>query len=68
MLAIENLHSSLRDQIADRAEGNPFFLEEVIRTLIDTGALTRDPTSGRWWPLRVGRIPRASEMTWAEVL
>ena len=34
--------------IVRKAEGNPFFLEEVIRTLIDMGAIERDASSGRW--------------------
>jgi class 3 adenylate cyclase/tetratricopeptide (TPR) repeat protein len=48
LLEIENLPSRLRELIVEKAEGNPFFLEEVIRTLIDTGAVTREPASGRW--------------------
>lgn len=36
------LPANLRDKIIDRAEGNPFFMEEILRTLIETGALRRD--------------------------
>ncbi len=39
MLHIEGLPHSLRDQIVDRSGGNPFFIEEVIRSLIDEGAV-----------------------------
>src|SRR4029077_906666 len=35
----------MRDLILDRAEGNPFFLEELIRSLIDAGALTTEGNS-----------------------
>ena len=31
-----------------RAEGNPFFVEEVVRSLIDLGGLVRDEATGRW--------------------
>ncbi|HEX9596033.1 MAG TPA: adenylate/guanylate cyclase domain-containing protein, partial [Anaerolineales bacterium] len=47
LLEIENLPTNLREIIVAKAEGNPFFLEEVIRTLIDTGMVRRDPASGR---------------------
>jgi len=48
LLEIEGLPTSLRELMVKRADGNPFFLEEVIRTLIDTGAVTRDLSSGHW--------------------
>ncbi|EFK05453.1 conserved domain protein [delta proteobacterium NaphS2] len=41
MLHIEGLPHSLNDQIVDRAGGNPFFIEEVIRSLIDEGAVVQ---------------------------
>ena len=37
LLKIDNPRT--RDLILDRAEGNPFFLEELVRSLIDAGAL-----------------------------
>ena len=48
LLEIENLPTHLRELIVQKAEGNPFFLEEVIRTLIDTGTVARDASSGHW--------------------
>jgi class 3 adenylate cyclase/tetratricopeptide (TPR) repeat protein len=39
LLRIKGLPHSLRDQILQRAGGNPFFLEEVVRSLIDQGAV-----------------------------
>jgi class 3 adenylate cyclase len=48
LLEIENLPLRLRELIMEKAEGNPFFLEEVIRTLIDTGSVRRNASSGRW--------------------
>ena len=48
ILDVENLPARLRELIVEKAEGDPFYLEEVIRTLIDTGAITHDASSGRW--------------------
>ncbi|CAN5717207.1 AAA family ATPase [soil metagenome] len=38
--------ASLRDLVVERAEGNPFFVEELIATLVDTGVLER--RNGGW--------------------
>jgi class 3 adenylate cyclase len=40
------LSARLRRTIVERAEGNPFFVEELVGTLIDQGALRRE--NGRW--------------------
>jgi class 3 adenylate cyclase len=40
------LPGRLRDVVLDRAEGNPFFVEEVLETLIDRGLLRRE--NGGW--------------------
>jgi class 3 adenylate cyclase len=34
--------------LIERAGGNPFFLEEIIRTLIDSGAIAYESRNGRW--------------------
>jgi tetratricopeptide (TPR) repeat protein len=39
LLKIENLPPSIRALIVDRADGNPFFIEELLRTLLDSGAV-----------------------------
>ena len=36
----------IRDMIVERAEGNPFFVEELIATFVDRGVLQR--TNGTW--------------------
>jgi class 3 adenylate cyclase len=41
LLAVEGLPPALHARILERGEGNPFFLEEIIRHLIDEGALER---------------------------
>jgi class 3 adenylate cyclase/tetratricopeptide (TPR) repeat protein len=46
LLSVEDLPASVHQRILDRAEGNPFFLEEVIRHLIDDGRIIRE--GGRW--------------------
>jgi tetratricopeptide (TPR) repeat protein len=51
-LAVPHMPQILRDTVLAKAEGNPFFLEEITRTLIDQGILVpevahRDPDSER---------------------
>ena len=46
LLTIEDLPPSVHTRILERAEGNPFFLEEIVRQLIDEGHLVRE--GGRW--------------------
>ena len=46
LLEIESLPEEVRNKILTRAEGNPFFVEEVIRMLIEKGAIVR---SGERW-------------------
>jgi len=46
LLHIESLPQETRDHILSKAEGNPFFVEEVIRMLIDRGAIER--RNDRW--------------------
>jgi class 3 adenylate cyclase/tetratricopeptide (TPR) repeat protein len=46
LLAVEDLPDDLRRRILGHAEGNPFFLEEIIRHLIDEGVVVR---AGERW-------------------
>ena len=46
LLHVESLPQATRDHILTKAEGNPFFVEEVIRMLIDRGAIER--RDDRW--------------------
>ncbi len=41
LLRIEALPADLRRLILSKGEGNPFFIEEVIRTLVERGAIER---------------------------
>ena len=46
LLEIESLPDPVRESILARAEGNPFFVEEVIRMLIERGVIKR--RAGQW--------------------
>jgi tetratricopeptide (TPR) repeat protein len=46
LLSVEDLPEDLRQRILGHAEGNPFFLEEIIRQLIDEGIVVR--AGDRW--------------------
>jgi class 3 adenylate cyclase len=46
LLEIESLAPQVRDLIVERSDGNPFFVEEVIRMLIERGTL--EHRGGSW--------------------
>lgn len=46
LLEIEDLPEKIRQLILKKAEGNPFFMEEIIRSLLDQGLIFRD--NGHW--------------------
>ncbi len=47
---------SLSDMLYDKALGNPFFTNELLRQLHKGGAIAQDPASGRWdWDLDAAR-------------
>jgi class 3 adenylate cyclase len=46
LLAVDGLRDEARGQILARAEGNPFFLEEILRQLMDEGKIVHE--DGRW--------------------
>jgi class 3 adenylate cyclase/tetratricopeptide (TPR) repeat protein/regulation of enolase protein 1 (concanavalin A-like superfamily) len=46
LLSIENLPETVKESILQKAEGNPFFVEEVIRSLIESGVVYQD--GERW--------------------
>jgi class 3 adenylate cyclase/tetratricopeptide (TPR) repeat protein len=47
LLYIEDLPESVRNLILDKAEGNPFFVEEVIRALIDSRHIIQENSHWR---------------------
>src|SRR2546427_614153 len=46
LLDIADLPEALRAEILSKAEGNPFFVEEIIQRLIDQGTVVRE--DGHW--------------------
>ncbi|MEP6807840.1 MAG: adenylate/guanylate cyclase domain-containing protein, partial [Chloroflexota bacterium] len=46
LLAVAELPDALRAEIVTKADGNPFYVEEILQRLIDEGALARD--GERW--------------------
>jgi class 3 adenylate cyclase len=46
LLDVDDLPQGTRELVLARAEGNPFFLEEIVRQLIDEGAI--EQAEGRW--------------------
>jgi DNA-binding SARP family transcriptional activator len=51
LLSVDALSPDVRDTILAQAQGNPFFVEEVVRSLIDAGVIYRD---GDRWRARAG--------------
>ena len=50
LVDIPGLPPQLRQMVLDKTEGNPLFVEELIRTLMDTGAITQGDGDLRWNP------------------
>ena len=47
LLGVQEFPSNIRDLIVEKSEGNPFFVEELIRSLIDTGQIVRENSHWR---------------------
>jgi class 3 adenylate cyclase/tetratricopeptide (TPR) repeat protein len=52
LLEVEALPRPLRERILEHAEGNPFYVEEVIRSLIDSGAIVYAEPMEQWQATR----------------
>jgi len=48
LLHVEDLPPELRERILDHAEGNPFYVEEILRSLMHGGVIAYDKATGRW--------------------
>jgi ABC-type oligopeptide transport system substrate-binding subunit/class 3 adenylate cyclase len=48
LLRVEALSHEFGGRVVSRAEGNPFYVEEIIRALINDGAIVRDEATGCW--------------------
>ena len=47
LLGVKDLPKNVRDMIVQRADGNPFFIEELIRSLIETKQIIRENSHWR---------------------
>ncbi|MFK8016148.1 MAG: adenylate/guanylate cyclase domain-containing protein [Gammaproteobacteria bacterium] len=56
---LESVPSELRDQLVTATEGNPFYLEERVKILLDEGAIVSDGDAWRLVPKRLSltRLP-----------
>jgi ABC-type oligopeptide transport system substrate-binding subunit/class 3 adenylate cyclase len=52
LLYVEGLPPKLKERILSHAEGNPFYVEEIIRSLMDSRAIVWDEATGRWQATR----------------
>jgi class 3 adenylate cyclase len=61
---VEELPVDLRDRILDCADGNPFYLEEYIQSLVDAGVIQCSPGETRWKldSERLGRLELPSTL------
>jgi class 3 adenylate cyclase len=50
---VEHIPPDLSDLIVDQAEGNPFYIEELIRMLIEDGVIVQ---GGERWSVELGRL------------
>ena len=48
LLEISDIPPALSGMILEKSEGNPFFVEELIRTLIDSGVVVRGESGEHW--------------------
>jgi predicted ATPase/class 3 adenylate cyclase len=56
---VENLPTALRELIIEHAEGNPYYIEEMIRILVEDGIIVKEEPAWRIQPSRLSdiRIP-----------
>jgi predicted ATPase/class 3 adenylate cyclase len=47
LLGVQSLPKNVRDMIVERADGNPFFIEELIRSLIETNQIVHENSHWR---------------------
>jgi tetratricopeptide (TPR) repeat protein len=48
LLPLKSPAPALVDTVLRKADGNPLYMEELVRSLIATGVLTRETSTGRW--------------------
>lgn len=48
LLAVTQLPEGLQRLLMEKTEGNPFFLEELLRMMIETGVIAKSPDGSGW--------------------
>ncbi|MFN2471635.1 MAG: ABC transporter substrate-binding protein [Gaiellaceae bacterium] len=61
LVGAATLPSAMERELLERAEGNPFFLEECVRSLADAGALVREDGAWRFDHAVEAEIPQTVE-------
>ena len=51
-MGANKLPERIQRTIMDRSEGNPFYVEEVLRSLINSQIIAHDEGTGRWRAVR----------------
>ena len=51
--SLQHAPAALRDLVTERAAGNPFYMEELVKMLVDQGAIA---TAGTQWTLRPEKL------------
>lgn len=57
LLSVSQLPDDLRQLIYERSDGNPFFVEEIIRTLIESHIVVRNTGEAGGWRMTAGIDP-----------
>ncbi len=55
---VQALPDDLRDMIVDRAEGNPYYVEEMVKMLLDVGVIERGKSGQKPWRINQERLAR----------
>jgi class 3 adenylate cyclase len=57
--AMTEIPAALRERLTGSAEGNPFYMEELVRMLVDQGAIDTGGAQGSGWRLDATRLVTA---------
>jgi class 3 adenylate cyclase/tetratricopeptide (TPR) repeat protein len=60
---VENVPNALRELIIEHAEGNPYYIEEMIRMLVDDGIIVKEEPAWHIQPNRLGDLRVPSTLT-----
>jgi len=60
---VENIPNTLRELIIEHAEGNPYYIEEMIRMLVEDGIIVKEEPAWRIQPNRLSDLRIPSTLT-----